>query len=200
MNSLSVNNLSMSIDQNVLFEGVSFNLTGGQIIGFNAPTGKGKTSLLNFIAGIMDDSSCIVNGQILRDYSKVSYVFQELNLLKNESVLKNVMLPVEKIFGKKEAESKALNILRLVNIDNKCDSKVKNLSGGEKQRVAIARAFLYPGELLLLDEPFSSQDEQKKNHLIELTKEIVKSENRMCIVVSHNKEDFEKLGAQIIKL
>lgn len=199
MSNLQIQNLTLSVKNEILFQNLNFTLSEGQIVGLFAPTGTGKTTLLNIIAGLADLQNYGAEGNIITQYNKVSYVFQNPVLLPELSVLKNVMLPSEKIYGKTEAENKALQILRLVELDHKCSEKASNLSGGEKQRTAIARAFLYPGDLLLMDEPFHAQDETKKNHLIELTKEIVANEHRMAIVVSHDKTDLTKLGANIVE-
>lgn len=199
MGKLQVQNLTISIKNEILFQNLSFTLGEGEIVGLFAPTGRGKTTLLNLIAGLANPAKYAADGNIITNFNKVSYVFQDSVLLPELTVLKNVMLPSEKIYGKEEAENKALQILRLLELDHKCGEKTCNLSGGEKQRAAIARAFLFPGELILMDEPFHAQDETKKNHIIELTKEIITNEHRMAIVVSHDKSDLEKLGASIFE-
>lgn len=200
MNDIKLQNLTIACNQKILYKNLSLELREGEITGLYAPTGTGKSTLLNYISGILDEKIFQVQGSITKDNLKVSYIFQEPRLLTRQTVLKNVMLPIEKIYGSRDAEIKALAMLKLVMLDQKANEKACNLSGGEKQRCAIARAFVYPGSILLMDEPFHSQDEQKKGLLIELTKEIVKNENRMVLIVSHDKTDFEKLGATVIKL
>lgn len=200
MNDIKLQNLTIACNQKILYKNLSLELREGEITGLYAPTGTGKSTLLNYISGILDEKIFQVQGSITKDNLKVSYIFQEPRLLTRQTVLKNVMLPIEKIYGTREAEIKALAMLKLVMLDQKANEKACNLSGGEKQRCAIARAFVYPGSILLMDEPFHSQDEQKKGLLIELTKEIVKNENRIVLIVSHDKTDFEKLGATVIKL
>lgn len=200
MNDIKLQNLTIACNQKILYKNLSLELREGEITGLYAPTGTGKSTLLNYISGILDEKIFQVQGSITKDNLKVSYIFQEPRLLTRQTVLKNVMLPIEKIYGTRDAEIKALAMLKLVMLDQKANEKACNLSGGEKQRCAIARAFVYPGSILLMDEPFHSQDEQKKGLLIELTKEIVKNENRMVLIVSHDKTDFEKLGATVIKL
>ena len=99
---------------------------------------------------------------------------------------------------KKKAAEKAREMLEMLFLGDKLDCMPEKLSGGEKQRVSIARAFAYPGKLLLMDEPFHSQDDEKRRLLIEITKKLVEKENRALIIISHNKDDLEQLGCRII--
>lgn len=197
MSSLQLKNLSVSVNQIIFLQNFNLTLSTGQIAGIYAPTGTGKSTLLNIIAGVEESDVVLYEGEIEKDYNGCSYVFQEPALLPQLTVLKNIMLPVEKIYGKKEAEEKSITMLHMLSLEHKTMALVKELSGGEAQRTALARAFVYPGELLLLDEPFHAQDENKKNQIIEFTKELVQNEKRMAIVVSHDKSDLEKLGATI---
>ena len=100
--------------------------------------------------------------------------------------------------GKKKAAEKARAMLEMVFLGDKLDCMPEKLSGGEKQRASIARAFAYPGKLLLMDEPFHSQDDEKRRLLIEIIKELIDKENRALIIISHNKDDLERLGCRII--
>ena len=197
---LIVKDLSLSINNRVLFSDFNLSLEGGKIAGLYGPTGSGKTSLLNYLAGIESPEVSVKSEQVIRDFDGVSYVFQESALLEEQSVLKNVMLPVEKIYGKEEVGRRATQMLETLFLNQHINEKAGNLSGGEKQRTALARALVYPGQLILLDEPFHAQDQAKKEAIIKLINHITKKENRMTIVVSHDKSDFEKLGSNIFKL
>ena len=206
---LQISNLTIRQKDNILFQ--NFNLTigekgdKGERLGIYAPTGTGKTTLLNWIAGIMPQGDSIqIEGKLEKSEKlTVSYVFQEPRLIPSVSVLKNVMLAVEKVGaivegGKKKATEKARAMLEMVFLGDKLDCMPEKLSGGEKQRASIARAFAYPGKLLLMDEPFHSQDDEKRRLLIEITKELIDKENRALIIISHNKDDLERLGCRII--
>ena len=103
------------------------------------------------------------------------------------------MLPLEKIMTKDEAEQIAMNYLKEFELLYKKDNFPNELSGGEKQRVSLARAFAYPSDLLLMDEPFQSQDLQKKQKLIMMTKNILQKESRAIIFVSHSEDELEQL-------
>lgn len=213
---LQISQLTIKQKENILFR--NFNLAigengdkgdslceNGDRLGIYAPTGTGKTTLLNWIAGIMPQGDSIqIEGKLEKSENlTISYVFQEPRLIPSVSVLKNVMLPVKKVGdivegGKKKAAEKAREMLEMLFLGDKLDCMPEKLSGGEKQRVSIARAFAYPGMLLLMDEPFHSQDDEKRRLLIEITKKLVEKENRALIIISHNKDDLEQLGCRII--
>lgn len=192
---LQIKDLSVSQEEKKLFSDFSLELKSNQIIGIKGPSGKGKTTLLNCIADVLPkDNTFVITGSIQKKSNiKISYVFQEHRLIPFISVLKNVMLPLEKIMPKDEAEQIAINYLKEFELLYKKDNFPKELSGGEKQRVSLARAFAYPSDLLLMDEPFQSQDLQKKQKLIMMTKNILQKESRAIIFVSHSEDELEQL-------
>lgn len=192
---LQIKDLSVSQEEKKLFSDFSLELKSNQIIGIKGPSGKGKTTLLNCIADVLPkDNTFVITGSIQKKSNiKISYVFQEHRLIPFISVLKNVMLPLEKIMPKDEAEQIAINYLKEFELLYKKDNFPNELSGGEKQRVSLARAFAYPSDLLLMDEPFQSQDLQKKQKLILMTKNILQKESRAIIFVSHSEDELEQL-------
>ena len=192
---LQIKDLSVSQEEKKLFSDFSLELKSNQIIGIKGPSGKGKTTLLNCIADVLPkDNIFVITGSIQKKSNiKISYVFQEHRLIPFISVLKNVMLPLEKIMTNDEAEQIAMNYLKEFELLYKKDNFPNELSGGEKQRVSLARAFAYPSDLLLMDEPFQSQDLQKKQKLIMMTKNILQKESRAIIFVSHSEDELEQL-------
>lgn len=192
---LQIKDLSVSQEEKKLFSDFSLELKSNQIIGIKGPSGKGKTTLLNCIADVLSkDNTFVITGSIQKKSNiKISYVFQEHRLIPFISVLKNVMLPLEKIMPKDEAEQIAINYLKEFELLYKKDNFPNELSGGEKQRVSLARAFAYPSDLLLMDEPFQSQDLEKKQKLIMMTKNILQKESRAIIFVSHSEDELEQL-------
>lgn len=192
---LQIKDLSVSQEEKKLFSDFSLELKSNQITGIKGPSGKGKTTLLNCIADVLPkDNTFVITGSIQKKSNiKISYVFQEHRLIPFISVLKNVMLPLEKIMPKDEAEQIAMNYLKEFELLYKKDNFPNELSGGEKQRVSLARAFAYPSDLLLMDEPFQSQDLEKKQKLIMMTKNILQKESRAIIFVSHSEDELEQL-------
>ncbi|MDC1105944.1 ATP-binding cassette domain-containing protein [Prolixibacteraceae bacterium] len=128
-----------------------------------AQSGRGKSSLLNFIYGVKSsfDGHIEVNGQSVRkevQSDHMSYVFQDLKLFDTLTVKENILLKNDLTNHKTEAEIDLM--LSQLGLSEKRDEPVKHLSIGQQQRVAIIRALCQPFHFLLLDEPFSHLDQQ----------------------------------------
>lgn len=158
----------------------------GEFVGLYGPTGSGKTTLLN---------------EIYKKYIKshrISYVFQENRLIGHLSCEKNVSLVLENQMSCVNAKNNAGQWLEIFDLSDKRLQTSKKISGGEAQRVNIARAFAWNGEIFLLDEPFSAQDEFHKKIIFEQIQKL--RENHFVVIVSHNYTDLVELGCKIVKL
>ena len=188
---LFLKDFNLTAGEQVLFKNFSLDVFEDEIIGFFAPTGTGKTSLFNHIANIAG--------------AGISYVFQEPRLIPSLTVLKNVMLPLENKMNEKASKDLAIEWLEKLNMGHKINDRAKTLSGGEQQRTAIARAFAYTCAvpelvegLLLLDEPFASQDEINTSNIVNLIKQIVSEQHCACLVISHDRQVLESFCTRII--
>ena len=180
---VEVKDFTVAFDQKILLQNFSLSIEKGECVGIFAPTGSGKTTILNHIA------------EMYAPLVKVSYVFQDNKLIPHLSLKKNILLPVEIKNDSKDAVQKMMEKLDLKNC---ADTLAKNASGGEKQRANFARALAYDGELFLMDEPFSAQDEEHKKLLLELTRELKKSHT--IIIVSHDKCDLFDLTDRVVEI
>ena len=149
-------------------------------------SGIGKTTLLNIIAGIQKADS----GEIISDFKKISYKFQEPRLLNWLTAKENV----EAVSSPTEAHK----WLKAVGLEDNADKYPDELSGGMQQRVALARALAFGGDLLLLDEPFSAVDADTKKMLIDVIADYAKS--NAIILVTHDSSDADLLNAEIIAI
>ena len=147
---------------------INLDIYENEFAGISGPTGCGKTSILNKIY------------QECHQYMDVSYVFQESRLLPDISVEKNIQL----------VNSDCEKWLKLFDIYDFKNRKAGLLSGGEAQRVNLARAFAWDGQLYLLDEPFSAQDEMHKQLILDLVKQ-VHLKGRTVVMVSHDKSTLK---------
>ncbi|MCQ2575333.1 MAG: ATP-binding cassette domain-containing protein [Treponema sp.] len=193
---MKITNLTIKIKERILFEQLNLELKG--ITGIFAPTGSGKTTLLNYIAGnLKNKTEFEISGT--KDFDEninISYGYQDFRLLENLSVEKNILLPLENLSDYEEKKNNALEIAEKLKLTDLLSEKCKDLSGGEKQRVSLVRAFAFPGDLLLLDEPFSNQDEEKCNLIIEQIK--IMAEKVPVLVVSHNREFLDLLTDKLL--
>ncbi len=189
---------------------LSFDSTG--LVSIVGKSGSGKSTLINLLAKIDTPSE----GEILyygKPYSsfkksdnphffnkEIGIVFQSYNLLDDETVLLNVMLPAL-IGGTKKviAKEQALDVLEKVSIPRELfDTKASKLSGGERQRVAIARAIVNEPKIVFCDEPTGALDSTNSEKVMDILKEI--SKTSLVILVSHNLQIVKKYSDRIIEL
>lgn len=177
-----------------------FEVQDGESLALVGKSGSGKSTLLNAIAGIVavSQGSLNVNGVELTALSEterdafraenVGYVFQTFNLLQGLTAFENVLLAMS--FSKKnsDAKSRAKQLLERVGLGGKQACKPRELSVGEQQRVAIARAIANAPKLLLADEPTANLDEQNTDSVLNLLKEVASEENRILILVTHERD------------
>jgi ABC-type nitrate/sulfonate/bicarbonate transport system ATPase subunit len=147
---LKIENLSFSYGDNRLIENYSLTLNKGERICLSAASGKGKTTLLRLISGLETPhgGSITINGTI-------AYLFQEDRLIPWRTAAENIILAGA-------TRSEALAALEAVGLDGSADKYPRELSGGMKRRVAIARTLCFGGDLLLLDEPFTGIDAERR--------------------------------------
>lgn len=169
----------------------------GMIYGISAPSGKGKTTLLNLIGGIIIP----IEGEIhpTRQFG-IATVFQEPELLPNLTAEENIMLPLSSFLTEKKARRIARKHLQEMEMETFRNRYPQGLSYGQQQRVAIARALAYPSPLLLMDEPFKGLDEALSHRIIERIREKQKEDEQIILFTSHNPEEIRLLADEVIYL
>ncbi|MBY7142794.1 ABC transporter ATP-binding protein [Virgibacillus sp. NKC19-3] len=193
-------------DKNELkvLENINLEVEKGQFLSIIGPSGCGKSTLLYLVAGLedIDEGQIAVSGQKLtKPGPDRVVVFQEDGLFPWSSVLDNVTygLRLKKI-PKKQAEEKALAMLKMVHLSNYVDAYPHQLSGGMKQRVAIARALVMEPDILLMDEPFAALDEQTRMVLHKELLDIWRKTEVTILFVTHNIREAVLLSEKIIVL
>jgi ATP-binding cassette subfamily F protein uup len=221
VNYLSVENISKSYGERILFEKISFGINSGQKIGFVAKNGTGKTSLLNILSG--DDSPDDGN-VVYRKNLKVSFLSQNPHLdpkLTIEETIFSSDNPILKIieayekaiekpddseayqlaFDNMEAhhawdfETRYKQILFKLKLED-LTQKVSNLSGGQKKRLALANALLTQPDLLVMDEPTNHLDLE----MIEWLEALFAKENFTLFMVTHDRYFLERVCNEIVEL
>ena len=182
-------------------------LASNAILGISGPSGCGKTSILKLIAGLMPADELVVelNGRIIRDAKQgldcplyeqsISMLFQSVELLPHLSVEEHVKWINPSESGKSlEASLKTLGLLELSK------QKPNRLSGGQQQRLGLLMCLLTQPELLLLDEPFSAQDENNRQAMLKLIQVFQERKSFPVILVSHQQEWLSKNCSSIQQL
>ena len=188
-----------------VLEQVSFDLNAGSLTSIIGPSGCGKTTLLRIIDGLIEPNSgeVIFDGKPIRSPStKMGFVFQQFGLLPWRTVQKNVELGLElQGIEAKERREIAEKYLRIVGLQGFENHFVHEISGGMQQRVGLARALAIDPDMLLMDEPFASIDEQTREILQRQLLQIVKgSIPKTTLLVTHNVDEAIYLSDEIVLL
>jgi len=178
-----------------------------EIVVILGPSGSGKSTLLNLIAGFLSPHSGDVSwcGQSLLhftpDQRPVTTLFQKHNLFAHLSVWKNVALGLRTSTKLNSIQSRQLSeALAQVGLQGFEQRIPTDLSGGEQQRVALARCLLSKKPVLLLDEPYSALDAELRSGMLALTRRIVSDSQLATILVTHDPNDADALGARVARL
>jgi putative ABC transport system ATP-binding protein len=180
---------------------VSLEVKEGEFLAIVGPSGCGKTTLLNLLSGLDSPSS----GKVILDgidttviderlfpklrREKVGFVFQDFNLVQDMTAVENVMAPLLPTDMKtKDIETKALEMLRAVDLLERKDHRARELSGGEMQRVAIARALVNKPKVIFADEPTGNLDSKTGKDILNLLKTLNQEQGTTILLVTHNEE------------
>lgn len=186
-------------------DNVSLSIYEGEIFGIIGMSGAGKSTLvrtLNRLEDVTegdifffeDNLGKLSNKQLRKARQSMAMVFQSFNLLMQKSVLDNVMLPM-KIAGKnkKDRRQKALEMLKVVGLEEKAKVYPAQLSGGQRQRVAIARALTMEPKVLLCDEATSALDPKITDEILKLLQSINKNMGITIVMITHEMSVVEKI-------
>ncbi len=192
-----------------VLDSVSFDVDAGKILLIEGPSGIGKTTLLNIIAGIdhPDEGKVIIDGNDIFKMSedkrakfrleKIGIIFQQMNLIEDLNVMENIALPL-KLAGKKW-KVRVDELLKYMKIENLKYEMPSSLSGGEMQRCAIARAIANDPKILIADEPTSNLDDENTKNICDLFMKINKEMGTTIIVATHDPR-INHIASEIITL
>ncbi|RLE93080.1 MAG: ABC transporter ATP-binding protein [Thermoprotei archaeon] len=188
-----------------VLKGINLSIKRGELVIIMGPSGSGKSTLLSIIGtldrptkgkvyiGGVNVTSLNEDELVLFRSRRIGFVFQSYNLIKNLTALENVMLPMilSRLYDVKEAEKKALELLKLVGLGKHAHKFPKQMSGGQQQRVAIARALATDPDLILMDEPTGNLDLKSSAQVVSLIKWLNEVYGQTFLIVTHNPELVE---------
>ena len=201
---LEIKNLSVDLDDQPILRNVSMEVRDGEFVSLLGPSGCGKTTMLKTIAGLLPVGS----GEIFLGDQEVSripthkrgavVVFQDLRMFPHMTAAENVAFPL-KMQGvpKKERLKIAAEYLKKVHLEGREDQPVAKMSGGQQQRVALARALAAQPKLLLLDEPFSALDENLREEMRLLVKELQRELGVTTVLVTHDRGEALSMSDRV---
>ncbi len=205
MVNLEIKNLVKVYNKKTVLDNISFEVNDGEFLSILGPSGCGKTTLLKILIGIEKPTS----GQIFKKKENITkvdpakrgmgIVFQNYALFPNMTVLDNVMYALNlKLKNKEEAKRQALEMIKVVNMEEHIKKYPHELSGGQQQRVAIARTLALKPDIILFDEPMSALDADNRLGLRKELKDIQKKFKTTMIYITHDQEEAFSLSDRVM--
>ena len=210
MNNICKSYTTNGLEKLMVLQSVNLNIATGDLIGLTAPSGAGKSTLLH-ICGLLDTSDSGKINFLGQDMQKASdktrtlirrrdigFVYQFHHLLPEFSALENIVLP-QLINGEKpqQASNRAIELLKLVGLENRASHRPAQLSGGEQQRVAFCRAVANKPKLLLADEPTGNLDEETSDMVFDALLSLVELSGMAALIATHNENLAKKMNRRI---
>lgn len=194
-----------------VLKGINLKIKDGEFVAIMGPSGSGKSTLLNILGALDIPTSGsykffntniekLSNDQrsLFRRYM-LGFVFQNFNLLKKNSALENVEMPLIYLKVKvRERRKRAYSALVDVGLEHRVDYDPSKLSGGEQQRVAIARAIIAKPKVLIADEPTGNLDTKRGIEIMHIMQNLNK--NGMTVIMVTHEEDIASYASRIVRL
>ena len=202
---IKAEHIKKSFGSNEVLKDISFSLSKGKVLSIIGPSGSGKSTLLRIITQLekADDGTLFVDGNPLFQAQdgkavyvstkemhsimlKTGLVFQSFNLFPHFTVMRNITEAQRAVLSrsKEEAEDRAIQVLKDMNLLDKANAFPSQLSGGQKQRVSIARALVMDPKILFFDEPTSALDPELTRQVLSVIKDLAERDMTM-VVVTH---------------
>ena len=206
---IRVEGLRKSFGDFYALDGINEEIKKGEVVVIVGPSGSGKSTFLRSLnllevpteGHIYFENVDITDKNVDLDKhrQKMGMVFQHFNLFPHKTILENITLAPIKLLkkSKEEAETRAMELLKLVNLEEKANSYPSQLSGGQKQRIAIVRSLAMDPDVMLFDEPTSALDPEMVGEVLELMKQLARDGMTM-VVVTHEMGFAKEVGTRVL--
>lgn len=184
-----------------ILHGINLTINKGEFISIVGESGSGKSTLMNII-GVLDrqtEGTYFLEGYDVNRMSdevrsnirnkEIGFVFQNFNLLPRANAMKNVMIPL--MYSqqrRKDQKERAMEMLKMVGMEDRYNHKPNELSGGQKQRVAIARAMINDPAIILADEPTGALDSKTGHMVMDLFHKLHEEQGKTIVLITHSQE------------
>lgn len=201
---ITVESFAMRFGKKEVIKDISFAVNRGEVFGFLGANGAGKTTTIRTLLGLYEPSrgKLLIDGQrySANMSSVVGYLPEERGLYRNEPVLETMIyLAMLHGLAKNDARSRALAYLKRVNLADKANERLINLSGGQQQKVQLGVTILHEPVLMILDEPTEALDPVNRSLLMDIIEERRKK-GATVMLVTHRMEEVEQLCDRILLL
>jgi len=194
-----------------VLHGIDLSVRQGEFISIVGASGSGKSTLMNIIGALdkQTEGEYLLNGLNVQEAgdnklaeirnSQIGFVFQNFNLIPRCNALKNVELPMLYAGVEKHRRLEhAVELMKMVDMYDRCDHQPSELSGGQKQRVAIARALANDPSIILADEPTGALDSRTGRLVMDLFHRINQVDHKTIVLITHSQELAAETDRQIV--
>jgi len=200
-----VKNLTKKFGELLVLDDINFTVDDGEFLCIVGPTGCGKTTFLNLLSNLLEPTygNVFIDGENIQPRKhNLAFVFQESTCIPWRTVKKNITygMEIKRRYSKKEMESKAVELMKLVGLIEVADHYPCDISSSMEQRVAVARAFAVNPDLLLMDEPYGQLDVKLRYYLEDELLKLWRKYKKTVIFVTHNIEEAVYLAERILVL
>lgn len=206
---IKVENLHKVFNGFHALNGISEEIRKGEVVVIVGPSGSGKSTFLRSLNLLETPTQGKIsfegvditdkNVDIDRHRQKMGMVFQHFNLFPHKTIIENITLAPIKLLkkSKEEASARAMELLKLVGLEEKANAYPSQLSGGQKQRIAIIRSLAMDPDVMLFDEPTSALDPEMVGEVLELMKKLA-HDGMTMVVVTHEMGFAKEVGSRVL--